>query len=172
MASFATSYIPTTGIAATRAADIATITGDSFTRWYRQDEGTMYAESRLGGFAAGRFPNVFSVNDGTSNNSWTAYYLDYAIRFTYEVRSAGSSQVAFSQSGTKGGSVASKIASGLALNNTALSTDGVWQGADTSVALPVGVNRLQIPGGCDMVISRLTYWPRRLPDHILQELTR
>jgi hypothetical protein len=39
----ATSYIPTTGAAANRAADVASISGSNFSSWYRQDEGTMYS---------------------------------------------------------------------------------------------------------------------------------
>jgi hypothetical protein len=39
---FTTSYIPTSGTAATRAADVASITGSNFSSWYRQDEGTFF----------------------------------------------------------------------------------------------------------------------------------
>ncbi len=39
--SFPTSYIPTAGAAATRAADLASITGTNFSSWYNQDEGTI-----------------------------------------------------------------------------------------------------------------------------------
>jgi hypothetical protein len=40
--SFPTSYIPTTDAAATRAADVASISGSNFSSWYRQDEGTVF----------------------------------------------------------------------------------------------------------------------------------
>jgi hypothetical protein len=42
--SFPTSYIPTTTAAVTRNADVASITGSAFSGWYRQDEGTLFAE--------------------------------------------------------------------------------------------------------------------------------
>jgi hypothetical protein len=40
---FPTSYIPTTAATATRAADVASISGSNFSSWYRQDEGTSAA---------------------------------------------------------------------------------------------------------------------------------
>ena len=42
---FPSSYIPTTTAAATRSADVASITGTAFSGWYRQDEGTFYGEA-------------------------------------------------------------------------------------------------------------------------------
>jgi hypothetical protein len=44
LGAFPTSYIPTTGAAATRAADVASISGSNFSSWYRQDEGTVFAD--------------------------------------------------------------------------------------------------------------------------------
>ena len=45
LGSFPTSYIPTSGSTVTRAADSASITGKNFSEWYRQDEGTFYADA-------------------------------------------------------------------------------------------------------------------------------
>ena len=42
--SFPTSLIPTAGSTVTRAQDIATITGNNFTSWWNQSEGTQYAD--------------------------------------------------------------------------------------------------------------------------------
>lgn len=42
--SFPTSYIPTSGSTVTRAADVASITGTNFSRWYNQSEGTMFSD--------------------------------------------------------------------------------------------------------------------------------
>jgi hypothetical protein len=41
---FATSYIPTTTAAATRAADVAVMQGANFSNWYVQNDGTFFAE--------------------------------------------------------------------------------------------------------------------------------
>jgi hypothetical protein len=42
--SFPTSYIPTSGTAVTRGADLATINGTNFTDFYNQTEGTLFGE--------------------------------------------------------------------------------------------------------------------------------
>jgi hypothetical protein len=42
--SFPTSYIPTSGATATRAADTADITGTNFTRWYSQSQGSFFGD--------------------------------------------------------------------------------------------------------------------------------
>jgi hypothetical protein len=44
-AAFATSYIPTTSAAVTRAAETASMTGTNFSGWYSQTEGTFVAEA-------------------------------------------------------------------------------------------------------------------------------
>ena len=45
--SFATSYIKTSGASATRSADNASITGENFSSWYRQDEGSIVSEGSI-----------------------------------------------------------------------------------------------------------------------------
>jgi hypothetical protein len=45
--SFATSYIKTTGASATRSADNASITGENFSSWYRQDQGSIVASASI-----------------------------------------------------------------------------------------------------------------------------
>ena len=44
---FPTSYIKTTGASATRSADNASITGENFSSWYRQDEGSILFDLKL-----------------------------------------------------------------------------------------------------------------------------
>ena len=46
--SFATSYIPTSGSTVTRAVDEATITGTNFTDWYNASEGSIFAKYSAG----------------------------------------------------------------------------------------------------------------------------
>lgn len=45
--SFATSYIKTSGASATRSADNASITGENFSSWYRQDEGSIISDGSI-----------------------------------------------------------------------------------------------------------------------------
>ena len=63
--SFATSYIPTSGSTATRAPDLASISGTNFAEWYNPTEGTFYVE-------ADTINLKYNVNisgwDGNNNN--------------------------------------------------------------------------------------------------------
>jgi hypothetical protein len=62
------SYIYTTTAQATRAADVATISGAAFTNFYRQDEGVFDVEVWRGAVASGTAQAALSFNDGTANN--------------------------------------------------------------------------------------------------------
>lgn len=83
---YPTSYIPTTTVQvtraadtstsaqATRAADDATLTGTNFSSWYNQEQGTLAGSVRLGSYignadSAGVRPGIAAVDDGTSNNA-------------------------------------------------------------------------------------------------------
>ena len=69
--SFPTSYIKTTGASATRSADNASIIGENFSSWYRQDEGSLYSEisSCLGSSNGGS--RIFTIGENaTSNQIW------------------------------------------------------------------------------------------------------
>lgn len=66
VASTASSYIPTTGTSATRAADNAQMTGAAFSSWFNSAQGCFvaeYAATALSGPGG-----VFAANDGTGNN--------------------------------------------------------------------------------------------------------
>jgi len=67
--SFPTSYIPTTGTALTRSADVASITGSNFSSWYNQSEGTVFGN--YSSFSYGNAttpPTTAHFTDGTLNN--------------------------------------------------------------------------------------------------------
>lgn len=66
---FATSYIPTFGAAATRAADQASITGTNFSSWYRQDAGTFVVDSPVWAPNDGvNSRRILDISDGSTNN--------------------------------------------------------------------------------------------------------
>ena len=73
---FPTSYIPTTTAAVTRSADVASITGSNFSSWYRQDEGTVFANATTNARHAGAntFPRIASLSDGTTSNRMDLLY--------------------------------------------------------------------------------------------------
>lgn len=180
---YATSYIPTTTATVTRAADtstsatvtrsadVAQITGTNFSSWYRQDEGAIFAHIQRGGGNASKVfalantaapaTNRIDTRSGTSIiNANSSTNLDLGGGFSPSASASNKVAVAY-----KAGSYAK------ALNNAIAGTSS--QGS-----LPVGINRLII-GGIDNFdysemsarISRLTYWPQRLPDATLQAIT-
>jgi hypothetical protein len=168
---FPTSYIPTTSATVTRSADVASITGANFSSWYRQDEGTVFAETRQLGDVLGF---AFAVSDGTDNNR-IAQFRNTTTLSSRNVRSGtaanpGNITIASSQALVK--SVIASIA-----GNSGAAANGVAATDSAPVAMPT-VDRLQIalgaPGSTPIngTIRRLTYWPARLPNNVLQEITR
>jgi hypothetical protein len=187
--SFATSWIPTTGTSATRSADIATITGTAFSGWYNQGQGTWFAEytaafdatAAVAGnlhlfqaYNAAAITNnycMFENNSGTANDASQGRnptvgvvrpaILSIGIRqrgVTY--RRAFAIDAATLQHSTNGllsNSPANTVAALMATHDSLLIGSGTGGSGNFQLSSP---------------ISRLTFWPQRLPNHILQALTR
>jgi len=168
---FATSVIPTSGTAATRSADVASITGSNFSSWYRQDEGTVLVDAARSPAVTGRYPNVGNFSDGTGSNRIQIYGLDYGDRYTHEIVSAGSPQVAFNQSQLFTPNTFNKLAVAYKTNDTAFVAGASLVLADSLVTLPA-VNQLSVSGVDSRTIRRLTYWPTRLSNNTLQQITQ
>ena len=172
-----TFYIPTTTATVTRAADVANITGTNFSSFYNQTEGTVFASAttnaRHGGINS--FPRILSVSDGTNNNQMETYYrvLSPYTDAGYGVTSAGVSQAQFDTNDNRNGQ---SIAFGYASNNFPLVIGGTVVATDTSGTVPT-VSRLGLgvrgDGGIPLngTIKRLTYWPTRLANTTLQQIT-
>jgi hypothetical protein len=162
--SAATPYIPTT----TAAVSVFE------SSWYNQTEGTVF--THYSGQSGGR---VFMSDDGTTNNR-------------FEVRiSANTSQLSSWSGGTQDVSglfapsatglvdgVSVKTAVGLKVNDAAISTNGAAVGTDTSCAMPVALNRMilgSFQGSATFLngpIRRLTFWPTRLGNTTLQQISQ
>ncbi len=164
--SFPTSYIPTTTTALTRAADAASMTGTNFSSWYRQDEGTMYAEYTLAARAnkVNNIMNAVSLSDGTVNN-----------RIRIFADSVGALEVAQQVSMLPSISLVAKVSFAYKTNDFAGSANGGTVVTDTSGVLPV-ISQMQIGNLIttrDMVgtIKRIAYYPRRVTNAQLVALT-
>ena len=170
---FPTSYIPTGAATATRSADVASITGANFSSWYRQDEGTIYSDSRI----TGGSPRVWDVNDGGDNNRHNLRFL--ANQYQGLVVSGGIAQAAvYDQTGLN--QVAAKNAYAYQANNIAIRTNGGAavdaNAVDISATVPV-VDRLFVGqawngGFANGHLRRLTYWPAHLSNTTLQQITQ
>ena len=171
--SFPTSYIPTSGSTVTRAADVASITGTNFSSWYNQSEGTVFADAICNGLGSGGSVSfVGHIHDGTTNN-----YIDvlrYQPTGNNIVVAGNVSQSGLSSSATIGSY--HKSASTYKVNDFALSVDGAAVTTNNSGSLPspsiltLG-NDSSNGRALNGTISRLTYWPKRLPDGALKFIT-
>jgi hypothetical protein len=173
-----TSYIPTEGSQVTRAADLPSISGANFSSWYRQDEGTLFADCERQSFpsasGAGAFAQLAFMHDGTSDNTINLGYLTTS-QGQFRIRTLASNEAnLFSASP----GLRRKLAGAYRVNDAALSGGGGAVLVDTNVALPAGLNALAV--GTDNAgatalngtIRRLTYWPTRLSDATLQAITQ
>jgi hypothetical protein len=170
---FATSVIPTTTAAATRAADVASITGSNFSSWYRQDEGTMFAEFVPRTFA--QACGLLSLDNGTTSERLQTR-LSTNGRCFYVVVDGGSVQANFGTVASTSLNTKGRLATSFAVNSFKVSLNGGSVASDTSGTLPtvaqavignaVGVFIFNGP------ISRIAFWPRELPESTLQTITQ
>ena len=165
---FPTSYIPTSGSTETRAADEASITGTNFSRWYNQSEGTMFVDSSALGLNT--LNRTAYITDGSTSNSLGIVETSSLTQFLAYTGGVLQANLSFAQTGL------SKKAFAYAVNDAAFTADGNSALTDTSVTLP-GLDRMDLISriGADPLnghISRLTYYPKRLPDIELQQLTK
>jgi hypothetical protein len=161
--SFATSYIPTTTAAATRAADDVSITGNNFTSWFSSQQGTIYIESNFQKIGT-RTPAQF----GSSFTNRYGYYFASDVLTYFD----GSSYIIVS-----GLSSVTKIAGTLTINDIAASCNNSSAYALSGATSKANVNFLQIGNGIGVneiicgTIKKLAYYPVRVTNAQLQALT-
>ena len=164
---FPTSYIPTSGSTVPRAADVASITGSNFSRWYNQSEGTIVVNF-ITGYQVGVNCPIGSLNDGTTSQrislrprntvygnlgvaSLTVSETPPGIldKIAWSFDSSGFSLISGADSDLYTSPLASQVLTQLEIGKFESGADGIVNGT----------------------ISRLTYYPYRLPDATLQEIT-
>lgn len=188
LGAFATSVIPTSGAAATRAADVAVMTGANFLNWYRQDEGTLFAEfstnwtGQTGGTVAN--PGVFCLTD-IASAVFNGYGSRLAMNGPAPIRwgsrnGASTSEITAAFSGFLQAGTVYKSAYALAPNALAQAVNGgaAVSATDANYGL-MTINRLEIGfqrvGGTNTPINghirKIAYFPRRLSNAELQGIT-
>ena len=169
---FPTSYIPTSGSTVTRAADLASITGTNFSSWYNQSEGTMFIRDKVNPSAsysmAWVLQNTTNLNDGSVSN----YLYTPSGSWILDSRNTGVN-FDLSQSNVPGTFV--KRAAGLKNGDLALALNGSISTSQTGT-ITASTSLLYIGQRPPFYfynghIARLTYYPYRLPDATLQEIT-
>jgi len=164
---FPTSYIPTSGSSVPRAADVASITGSNFSRWYEKSEGTVFVDSSALGLNT--INRMVYITDGSTSNSLGIAETLSLTQFLAYTGGVAQANLSFAQTGL------SKKTFAYAVNDAAFTADGNSALTDTSVTLP-GLDRMDLNSrlGANPLnghIARLTYYPYRLPDATLQEIT-
>ena len=171
---FATSYIPTTTATVTRAADVASITGSNFSSFYNQTEGTVFIDVNSAPIAT-VIQTAYDINDGTTNERiftrrLAAGTIGTAITDNNTVQ-ANIGGFAIAASARYRSSFAYK------LNDFSGSVNGATNDTASSGTLPTvtAMNIGATQAGASQTngtIRRLTYWPTRLANTTLQQITQ
>jgi hypothetical protein len=151
---------------------VASITGAAFSSFYNQTEGTVFAEST----SAPNYNGGIHWDIGAGGSFGSTAYVNYDG--TQWVLAPAASPVNMDSRATAGRSA--KSAAGLAANNSVLSAVGLLGTVDTSCAVPASATTLTIgkagwSGATSQIngtIKRLTYWPVRLQNTTLQQITQ
>ena len=175
--SFPTSYLPTTSSAVTRAADVASITGTNFTSWYNPTAGSFYVQESSRNNALDKF-YIFISNGANNDRLWIS--KDSVNRHTFRVYDSTNGLQVVSASAilpSSSGLVSSKFVGSYLSGDSNSVLNGILSGASVNNAfIRSGSNSAYLgrSGGSGYLnghISRLAYYPYRLSDTILQEIT-
>ena len=170
---FPTSYIPTSGSTATRAVDVAFIPVSDF--GYNQKAGTVLVEFKSNKPLSEQF-GAFVLHDGTPNNR----IMHMAVpnhRGYVKTDSGTQADIAGGNRGATSELV--KFAMAFAENDFAASAGGSSPSFDLSGTVPSGITRLALGNWYQSFlgsylnghIKSMKYYPRRLSNAQLQELT-
>jgi hypothetical protein len=164
--SFPTSYIPTTGTAATRTASLADVINQAIANNIR----TLFLEFRS---PASGTRGVVSLNDNTANERAAVITSGTDPRLV--VHDGGVEQANIN-GGTVTANQRTRIAVRINANDFAISINGGTVVTDTSGTLPtvdrLMLGRTQAGEYLNAPLARVTGWTQLLPDSTLQELAR
>ncbi len=171
---FPSSYIPTTGSTAARAADNFTIPTGA---WTGSSKGTLFANAIIPYVGGSGYPGSVALNDGTANNAVECVINDASTdsRAT-NIFIGGVGIYGASQAGYTPGSPF-KCAMAYEVNNVRGSIDGTNGAVNTSISVPpinslsIGTNR-GTPSKLYGWVNEIKYYPVRVPDTQLQLLTQ
>jgi len=179
-ASFPSSLIPTYGAAATRAADLVSVTGTNFSRWYKQSQGTIVMDAQVQkGWKSGTWDRLYQVDDGSTGNSirlTSSAGNEFFYGYSSSDLSGGDLDIPSTSGDIISGGEIFRTGLGIKQDDFAYSFDGNTIRTDTSVDLPVDADRIRL-GSLDGStpwtgwIRRFRYYNKRQPNTKLQSLT-
>jgi hypothetical protein len=174
---FATSPIPTTTAAATRSADVASITGSAFSSWYNATAMTIFSEASS---ASGAAYNGYVYTIGPDFNNSITHIRQSDFQPVARIRTAAVDEYgAIGNGAIWTGTLANRFALALSATSGRQASNGALAagGDDTSIAFPaassmtigtLGVGALFLNG----TIRRICFWPTRLSNASLQAITQ
>jgi hypothetical protein len=168
---FSTSYIPTTGAASTRNADVCNNSGSA--QDFNSEEGVLYAE--IAALADDGTFRLISISDGTGSNRVYIGFRNNSNMITSIIDDGGSSQATFNYTVTDTKSY-HKVAIKYKENDVQFYVDGQQVGTDTSATIPLGLNSLQFTSGALSSkfygnVRNVQVFTEALTDEQLQKLT-
>ena len=173
---FPTSYIPTTTIALTRSADVASMTGTNFSSWFNASEGTIFCQGIGVNNVATGTRRYFEINNNTPDERFLAGY-GFTTSCRYLVSDGAATQADIGVTTTTGG-VLVKFAGAYKTNDFQQASNGTLGTADTSGTLPtvdrMFIGQAETTAAATMLngyIQRIAYYPTRLANEQLQALT-
>jgi hypothetical protein len=172
---FASSYIPTVASQVTKTSDQPTIAAPNFASWYNSPEGTLVAEFDVNGINTSS-EVVATISDGTANNLFLPFVNSGGSTFINVI--SGGVTSANLNAGLVATNTTIKLATVYRANDFAASQNGAVPVVDTTGAVPVGANTLNLGwaapyGGLFLNghLRRLTFYPTRLTNAQLQALS-
>lgn len=177
LGAFATSVIPTYGAAATRNADVASMTGTNFSSWYNATQGTLYVEYSR--FAEVNFQAVAYFGTPAQTDYMALLFGSSAPSNNqrFDVGVGGVSQASIAVLTTPPLNTITKTIGAYALNDFAATANGAAPGVDTVGTVPT-VTLFGLGTGTALTgpylngwIRSIRYYPTRLSNATLQGLT-
>ena len=172
--SYPTSYIPTSGATATRAADVSSSSSNTFgNSFYDQTKGTTFTDAfKKYAVPSGKFPTVSGFNDGTNaNRILNTWVTNTQVGFTVTKNGLATASLYAVVTASR-----RRLANAFATNSFASAVNGSTPLIDNFGALPtVPSMRIGDQFGIHTLngaISRITYWPTRLSNDTLQTITK
>jgi hypothetical protein len=175
---FVTTYIPTTTTQVTRTADVAYVDSTNFSRWYRQDEGTIVVSHTATAIDISSTVNDYGAvliqNSDLSSNITVRCYSNGAGSLVYDARGTTASVAQYDFNGVTTTSVNSLVTHALAYksNSTSYSYNGNVAETDLVVTLASNMIRLYIGNSNGaQTIAKIVYYSKRLSDIEIQAIT-
>jgi hypothetical protein len=176
---FPTSYIPTVASTVTRSADNASMTGTNFSSWYNSSEGSVITNIKYDGapVSGATSRTGYVLYNATNGNMRQIWWEGTNTGAFLGENPAGSYVIVTNVAQTITQGSTNKIATAYKLNDFPITQNGGTIATDTSGTPPVTTSLFigSLIGIAEWVngrIAQLSYYPKRLTNSQLQNLTK